>query len=206
MEQEGTGCGLKPSCEARFEPVVRAVEKMASDEEKRQILIAIDGKCGSGKTTLGYYLRQRFGGNLFHMDDFFLQNAQRTQERLAEVGGNVDYERFREEVLKPLAAGEIITYRPFDCKRREIVGAVQMKPERINIIEGSYSQHPYFGQPYDLKVFMEISKQDQYTNIERRNGTAQLEVFRTCWIPKEMAYFEKFEIKERSDMIISFTS
>ena len=32
------------------------------------------------------------------MDDYFLQPYQRTEERLAEPGGNVDYERFKEEI------------------------------------------------------------------------------------------------------------
>lgn len=35
---------------------------------------------------------------LSHMDDFYLQGRQRTYERLNEVGGNVDYERFAKEV------------------------------------------------------------------------------------------------------------
>ena len=36
------------------------------------------------------------------MDDFFLRPEQRTEERLKEVGGNVDRERFLEEVARPL--------------------------------------------------------------------------------------------------------
>ncbi|MEG2389188.1 MAG: shikimate kinase, partial [Clostridia bacterium] len=45
-------------------------------------LIAIDGMCGSGKSTLGQRLAEALGGNLLHMDDFFLTAAQRTPERL----------------------------------------------------------------------------------------------------------------------------
>ena len=32
------------------------------------------------------------------MDDFYLQEYQRTQERYNEPGGNVDRERFKKEV------------------------------------------------------------------------------------------------------------
>lgn len=36
----------------------------------------------------------------FGLDDFFLRMEQRTPERLREVGGNVDYERFGGDGLK----------------------------------------------------------------------------------------------------------
>ena len=49
------------------------------------------------------------------MDDFFLRPEQRTPERYAEPGGNVDRERFLAEVLIPLRAGETVQYRRFDC-------------------------------------------------------------------------------------------
>ena len=52
---------------------------------------------GSGKSVLGQLLSEVYSCNLFHMDDFFLRPEQRTAERLAEAGGNVDRERFLEK-------------------------------------------------------------------------------------------------------------
>lgn len=197
---------LKASCKARFQPAVDAIRRLileaADSSEDKPVLIAIDGKCGSGKTTLGFYLKKEFEANLFHMDDFFLRDEQRTKERLAEVGGNVDYERFREEVLEPILAGREVVYRPFDCGSRRIVGERRIAPGRINIIEGSYSMHPYFGDTYDLKIFMEISEEAQSENIRKRNGEEKLKVFKELWIPKETAYFEANRTKEQSDCII----
>ena len=66
--------------------------------EKPFVRVAIDGNCAAGKSTLGALLQEVYGANLFHMDDYFLPFACKTPERLAEPGGNVDYERFREEV------------------------------------------------------------------------------------------------------------
>ena len=74
--------------------------------QKDMVIVAIDGKCTSGKTTLASKLAQIYDCNVFHMDDFFLRPEQRTPERFAEVGGNVDYERFQEEVLLPLKTGK----------------------------------------------------------------------------------------------------
>lgn len=47
------------------------------------------------------------------MDDFFLRIEQRTPERMTEVGGNVDYERFLETVLFPVSAKKSVIYQPF---------------------------------------------------------------------------------------------
>jgi len=194
----------KSSCIRRFEPVLQEIRKLEKDKDKQYILIAIDGKCASGKTTLGLYLKNNLDANLFHMDDFFLQKHQRTEERLAEVGGNVDYERFKEDVLNPLLEGKEIAYQRFDCSSLELQDAKRINQKRINIIEGSYSQHPYFGDVYDLKVFMEIDSESQLANIRKRNGEQKLSMFVERWIPKELAYFEKFGIKEKSDIIVEW--
>ena len=68
-------------------------------------IIAIDGRCAAGKTTLAARLAKELGGDVIHMDDFFLPLELRTEERFREPGGNVHYERFKTEVLKPLEAG-----------------------------------------------------------------------------------------------------
>ena len=195
---------LKSSCIKRFAPAVSAIRELAADKSREHILIAIDGKCASGKSTLGLYLKNEFDANLFHMDDFFLQKHQRTEERLAEVGGNIDYERFQKEVLNPLIAGETVEYRIFDCSSLEITESNKIQPKRINIVEGSYSQHPYFGEIYDLLIFTEIDSKNQLENIRKRNGEERLNDFVERWIPKEEAYFAKFGIKERSHLVIEW--
>lgn len=194
---------LKPSCIRRFLPAVEQIEQLLKEEEtqlqngnEKPLLIAIDGRCGGGKTTLGYYLQNHFGGNLFHMDDFFLQPHQRTEKRLAEVGGNVDYERFLAEVLLPIKRRETVHYQSFSCKTWEMQPEKEILYHPLNIIEGSYSLHPYFGYPYDMKIFIDIDRESQLENIRNRNGEEALEDFKRLWIPKEEAYFEKFGVEE----------
>lgn len=192
---------IQEACKARFEPVVNKIEQLLSGKDER-ILVAIDGNAAAGKTTLGYYLKSIFSCNLYHMDDFFLRDEQRTAERLEEIGGNVDYERFRSEVIEPILGKEdIIYYRPFSCKERKIKETIKISCQRLHIVEGSYSQHPYFGDIYQQRIFMEISKEKQIDRIRRRNGEAMLERFLAEWIPKEDKYFEKFEIRRQSMII-----
>lgn len=37
----------------------------------KQIVVAIDGNCTAGKTTLAAVLKNEYDCNVFHMDDFF---------------------------------------------------------------------------------------------------------------------------------------
>ena len=60
----------------------RLVQTIRRRLQGAPLLIAIDGRCGAGKTTLPQRLQQELGGRVFHMDDFFLRPVQRTAERL----------------------------------------------------------------------------------------------------------------------------
>jgi len=167
---------------------------------KRPFLIAIDGMCGSGKTTLGNHLAKELSASLFHMDDFFLQPHQRTEERLSEPGGNVDHERFKEEVLNHVADESGVTFRPFNCQEWKLaVKAVTVPYNDIVIVEGSYSHHPYFEDVYNVKIFLEISFEEQKRRIIARDGNDIWPMFEEKWIPMENRYFESYKIKEKSD-------
>ena len=164
-----------------------------------QVLVAIDGSCTAGKTTLARALEQHYDCNVFHMDDFFLRPEQRTAERLAEVGGNVDYERFAREVLVPLKRGEPVAYRPYDCRTGRLKAPVQVMPKQIAVIEGTYSQHPRFGDAYDLKIFLTVTPEVRTRRIQMRPEFLHRRFFEE-WIPMEQAYFCAFSIGENSDI------
>ena len=171
-------------------------------ERKNQVLVAIDGNCTAGKTTLAAALAELYDCNVFHMDDFFLRSEQRTEDRYAQIGGNVDYERFREEVLIPLQSEKSFSYRPFQCKTFTMGDAVTVTPKQLNIIEGTYSLHPYFGEPYDLKVFLSIDAETQRQRILQRPAFVHGPFFEK-WIPMEQAYFDGFQIREQCDLCLS---
>lgn len=166
-----------------------------------QLLMAIDGPCTAGKTTLAAVLRQRYGCNVFHMDSFFLRPHQRTPERLAAPGGNVDYERFREEVLLPLAAGVPFSYRPFSCARQTLTDPVSVTPTPLTVVEGTYSLHPYFQNPYGLCVFLSVDPETQRQRVGTRESWKQ-ELFFNKWIPMEQQYFSHFEIPRRCHILL----
>ena len=180
--------------------VSEIVKRVRMMEDRTPILVAIDGSCTSGKSTLGMMLAQELDANLFRVDDYFLRPEQRTAERLAEIGGNVDYERFREEVLLPLKEGKPFAYRPYDCSTGVLKQPVEVAPKHINIIEGSYSHHPYFEDPYDLKVFLKISPETRLQRIGMRPAFLRKR-FLEAWIPMEQQYFEHFSVEKKADLV-----
>ncbi len=164
--------------------------------------VAIDGRCGSGKTTLAAQLQRHYICNLIPMDHFFLRPQQRTPERLSAPGENVDHERFLEEVLLPLTRGEAFSYRPFDCSLMELVAPIAIAPAGLTIIEGSYSCHPDLWDHYDLRIFLTVDPEEQMRRITARNG-AYANVFREKWIPLEEAYFAAYDLSSRCDLSLS---
>ena len=173
--------------ENRCKTVMTQIDELLA--QKDRVIVAIDGKCTSGKTTLAAKLAESYDCNVFHMDDFFLRPEQRTWSRFAQIGGNVDYERFREEVLLPLKAGSPFSYQPFDCKTFTLKAPVRVEMKKLNIIEGSYSFHPYFGDPYDLKVLLSVDEETQRQRILERPAFVQERFFQE-WIPMENRYFD----------------
>lgn len=171
-------------------------------KHKSKIIIAIDGRCASGKTTLAERLAQELDCNIIHADDFFLQPFQRTAERYAEPGGNLDRERLLKEVLTPLSSGRIPLYQPFDCKKMCFDKQIILPEKDIYITEGSYSCHPELRPFYDITVFLTTDAERQKERILKRNGEERLTDFLTKWIPLEEKYFETFCVESKADVII----
>ena len=171
-------------------------------EKKGRLIVAIDGRCGSGKTTLAAALQEQYGYPVVHMDDFFLRPEQRTAERLATPGENVDHERFLAEVLSPLAAGEPVTYRPFSCKTMTLSDPMALPCAAVTVVEGSYACHPTLRDYYDLRVFLDVDGKTQMDRILRRSGPEKAEEFRRRWIPLEELYFTSLDVAAHCDLIL----
>ena len=169
--------------------------------EKGRAVIAIDGRCGSGKTTLAGLLAARWDCTLLHADDFFLRPEQRTPARLAQPGGNFDRERFYAEALAPLLAGRDALYRPYDCHAGCLRPPVAAPLRPVILAEGSYCCHPDLWGCYDLHVFVTAPLDIRLARLARRPGV-DLAGFRTRWIPLEEAYFAAERLEERCDILV----
>ena len=171
--------------------------------QKSNPVIAIDGCCASGKTTLARKIAEEIGAQVIHTDDFFLPFEMRSAERLATAGGNIHYERFFDEVINGIKSGKPFEYRIFSCKTGNYGGTKTVDPKKLVIIEGAYSLRPEFADIYDYKIFMTVDEKIQLDRILKRNGKDALEIFKSKWIPLENRYFEFFNIEKQCDIVIN---
>lgn len=168
----------------------------------KPIVITVDGRAASGKTTFAYELSKIIKGEIIQMDDFFLPVKLRTKSRLSEKGGNIHYERFMKEVIPYIGYKNSFVYRCFDCSTMDYSKVKTIRKSDFIIIEGSYSNHPFFGDYSDFNIFMDITSEKQLERIVFRNGLYEAKKFYEDWIPMEELYFSEFKIEDKSDLII----
>ena len=169
-------------------------------------IIAVDGRCAGGKTTLALAAQTLIRNNgipcrALHTDDFFLRPEQRTEQRMSEPGGNVDYERLISEVLLPLSRGESFIYRPYRC-HGEQPAPYPVDPCGVTLIEGAYSLRPDMRGYYDYMIFAEVSSELQSERITGRNGAVGARAFAEKWIPLEERYIEATHPELAADSVI----
>ena len=91
-----------------FLPLFKSIDELLLTNNR--IIICLEGGSASGKSSLALEIKDEYECTLIHMDDFFLRPSQRTKERLNEIGGNIDIERFCDEIItrSPQFAEKII--------------------------------------------------------------------------------------------------
>lgn len=185
---------------SREQIVLELVNKLLVSKES--VIIAIDGRCAAGKTTLADNLTKLCDCNVIHIDDFFLRPEQRTKQRLSKAGENIDHERFLKEVLLPLKKGESFSYRPFSCSTGKLGNEIFVTPKRINVIEGSYCCNKNLAEFYDAKFFVNLREEEQMARILKRDGEEKAKMYAEKWIPLEERYFKVYDLMNNCDIVL----
>lgn len=186
------------------------IEKVARFTENRNgvSVIGIDGRCSSGKTTISRILAEKLGAAVIPMDAFFIPAAMRGFVDYSVPGANSDRRRFLCEVVPQIQALRLgslreIRYTPFDCHTQSMLAPVVRPVSRLVVVEGSYSLHPELREIYDLKVFCDISKEEQLRRLSNREGASGIEMFISRWIPLEELYFSATAAESSADIVLS---
>lgn len=188
---------LRKEYAAWFFPLLKIWNFLQTD---KTVIIAIDGCCGSGKSTFAEVIQQVFPCNVFHMDDYYLPLNRRDPSWKEIPAGNMDIERFRNEVLIPAASNTDISYRPYHCQSGTYAEPTVIPASKLTIIEGSYSQHPELAKFYDCKIFLTCADATQRSRLQIREGD-YFPVFEKLWMLLEKRYHEAFQIPEQADVV-----
>jgi uridine kinase len=128
-------------------------------------LIAIDGPGGSGKSTLAAEVAQHLGppGRVVYGDDFYRPMPAQARLRLSPREGYdhyFDWQRLRDQVLIPLAAGAAARYERYDWRTGQFVAKDPCHVPRcgVVIVEGVYVARPELAEYYDLTVWVDTPR------------------------------------------------
>ncbi len=141
-----------------FQPAFREVKSLTEQQER--LVVAIDGRCGSGKTRLAQLLARKFDGRVVHIDDYYLPMEERRSDWRQHPGANIDFKRLVREALLPAFytifsgdEGGVIEYRPYSCKEGKYLETKKLPVQCITIIEGSYAFHPQLIEEFQKEAF-----------------------------------------------------
>ena len=171
----------------------------------RPLVLALDGRCGSGKTTLANGLAAQLPGcTLLRTDDFYLPPAQRIPDWAHTPCANMDLTRLRDEALRPAYEGQPVQYRAYSCREGAYLPARELAAQPLVILEGSYSHHPLLTGYETLRVFLTCAKEEQTRRLQAREGERYAN-FAARWVPLEEGYFAQYHIAETADFVVDTT-
>ena len=144
----------------------------------RPLVLALDGRCGSGKTTLANGLSAQLPGcTLLRTDDFYLPPARRSPDWVHTPCANMDLTRLRDEALRPAYAGQTVDYRAYSCREGAYLPPAQLPAQPLA---------------------------EQTRRLQAREG-ARYADFAARWVPLEEEYFAQYGVEEAADFVVETT-
>ena len=160
--------------------------------------VAIDGMAGAGKTTLAAYLSKKYGAPVVHLDDFRLPPAERPKGWETIPGGDVDFERFEEEIVAPWMEKRPLVYTTVDPVTGEMLDRRALPDGQMFLFEGTYIMHPIIRDFFDLRLFVRVGAEEQARRLAAAKVRAGALPTETR-LDLERAYFDAYMTEALAD-------
>ena len=160
--------------------------------------VAIDGMAGAGKTTLAAYLSKKYGAPVVHLDDFRLPPAERPKGWETIPGGDVDFERFEEEIVAPWMEKRPLVYTTVDPVTGEMLDRRALPDGQMFLFEGTYIMHPMIRDFFDLRLFVRVGAEEQARRLAAAKVRAGALPTETR-LDLERAYFDAYMTEALAD-------
>lgn len=169
-------------------------------------LIGIDGLGGSGKTRFAEEIKILESSiEVVHLDDFYLPSINRPTSAKAQssFGSNIDFKRVRTQVIEPLLADKDAYFKRYDWDT-DTLAEIHVIPRRSTvIIDGVYALTPELIGMYNLKVWIDCTREIRLARGLNRDGIGQRNQWIREWMPAEDQYVQNYSPMLKADTIIN---
>lgn len=179
------------------------------EEKGSTVLVALDGRSGTGKSTIAKQLAESLGGVEINSDNFWSGGSNnewdmKTPKEKSDQA--IDWKRLKTDVLLPLLAGKAARWRSFDWEKGEGLSPTEIinNPSQLIILDGAYSSRPELQDLIDLSILVEVS--DDHNRRQRlieRESEEYMKDWHGRWDVAEDYYFSTVRPREVFDVIIN---
>jgi uridine kinase len=162
------------------------------------LFIAVDGRGGSGKTTLAKLLSEKLEAEIIHTDDFSGWDNPLNW-----------YLEIIKEVFEPVQNGaESLSYQPASWWENHQPDPVKDQPvTNIMILEGVSSSRSEFSDYISLSIFVDTPQEEclrRGVERDKSTGKSEEELVKMWkeWTEEENKYFDKDNPKVKADVVI----
>lgn len=177
---------------------LRLIIKNIKQKQRKNttVLVGIDGRSGSGKSSLAEELNKRFAdGQIIHLDVFGMYE------------GAISSKIVINELFLPLKNNRKATFKGYEKGYENEFFSI--KPGGIIIVEGIFALNADLILYYDYKIWVECPATLGYERGAARDiklsGIDNSERWLSYWMPKEEEYIKTQQPQHKADYIVDGT-
>jgi len=195
---------MTPSPGAQGEHLVDMLTRFLSRTSRRPLAIALDGRSGSGKSSLSAKLAKQFELALVEGDDFYAGGvALRSDSPAQRAASCIDWRR-QADVLRQLRSGHPASWHAFDWEAFD--GRLEPLPKTVRpgpliLCEGVYSGRPELASLFDLRILLQVPDEERLRRLRDREG--EIGAWERQWHEAEDWYFTQVAQPACFDRVLS---
>jgi len=189
-----------------IDSIVSAIEQKLEGHEG-PLLVAIDGRSGTGKSTLAKEVAERVNGVVILGDDFYSGGSfedwdKRSPKEKADLC--IDWKRIRTEALEPLLSGKSASWHPFNWQTGKGLAEHFIKAQAacVIILDVVYSNRPELSDIVDLSVLVQLSDTVRRKRLKRRERGSFMVKWHQVWDEAEDYYFSQIRPPSTFDLVV----
>lgn len=191
------------------EMVAHVSQQIKSQQQSlnRPLVVAIDGRSGTGKSTIAQMFARILHCSVVPTDNFWsggkdaLWAAKPVEDRVAQA---IDWRRLRKEVIIPFKESCAVCYFPYDFTTDAglSLASITLQPGNVLILDGAYSARPELNQDIDLRILVKTNDLRRRARLEKREGIRYMNRWHAIWDASEDYYFNQVLSESTFDAVI----